>query len=64
MKFFSLDFRNLMSCKNCNGVMLVNLFFKIFFQFSKNRVECPFKIILCIQSFALSIFSLPLLILR
>ena len=32
-----------MSCKNCNGVMLVNIFFKIFSQFFKILVECPFK---------------------
>ena len=31
-----------MSCKNCNGLMLVNLIFKIFL-FFKNRVKCPFK---------------------
>ena len=43
MKFFLLDFPNRMSCKNCNGVMLVNIFFKIFFQFFKIRVECYFK---------------------
>ena len=32
-----------MICKNRNGVMLVNIFFKIFLQFFKIRVECPFK---------------------
>ena len=32
-----------MSCKNRNGVMLVNIFFKIFSQFFKIRAECPFK---------------------
>ena len=32
-----------MSRKNCNGVMLVNTFFKIFSHFFKIRVECPFK---------------------
>ena len=31
-----------MSCQNRNGVMLVNIFFKIFSQFFKIRVECPF----------------------
>ena len=43
MKFFHLDFLNRMSCENRNGVMLVNIFFKIFSQFFKIRVECPFK---------------------
>ena len=43
MKIFHLDFLNRMSCKNRNGVMLVNVFFKIFSQFFKIRVECPFK---------------------
>ena len=42
-KFFLLDFLNRMSCKNRNGVMLVNIFLKIFSQFFKIRVECPFK---------------------
>ena len=36
-----------MSCKNCNGVLLVNIFFKIFLQFFKIRVECPFKGLTC-----------------
>ena len=43
MKFFLLEFLNLMSCKNRNGVMLANIFFMIFFQFFKIRVECPFN---------------------
>ena len=43
MKFFLLDFLNWMSCKNRNGVMLVNIFLKIFSQFFKIRVECPFN---------------------
>ena len=43
MKFFLLDFLNLMSCKNRDGVKLVNIFLKIFSQFFKIRVECPFK---------------------
>ena len=37
------DFLNRMSCKNCNGVMLVNIFLKIFSQVFKFRVECSFK---------------------
>ena len=36
MKFFLLDFLNLMSCKNRDGVKFLTQFFKI-------RVECPFK---------------------
>ena len=44
MKLFLLDFLNRMSCKNRNGVMLVNKFFKIVSQFFKIRVECPFKL--------------------
>ena len=32
-----------MICKNRNGVMLVKIFLKIFLQFFKIRVECPFK---------------------
>ena len=43
MKFFLLDFLKRMSCKNRNGVMLVNIYLKIFFQFLKIRVECPFN---------------------
>ena len=43
MKFFLLDFLYWISCKNRNGVMLVNIFFKIFSQFFKIRVECPFN---------------------
>ena len=43
MNFFLLNFLNLMSCKNRNRVMLVNVFFKIFSQFFKIRVECPFN---------------------
>ena len=43
MKFFLLNFLNVMSCKNRNKVMLVNIFFKIFFQFFKIWVTCPFK---------------------
>ena len=43
MKFFPLDFLNLMSCKNRNGVMVVNIFLKIFSQFFKIWVECHFK---------------------
>ena len=35
---------NLVDCKNCKGVMLVNLFCKIFSAFSKNRIECPLSI--------------------
>ena len=30
-----------MSSKSRNGVMLLNIFFKIFLQFFKIRVECP-----------------------
>ena len=44
MKFFPLDFLNRMNCKNRNGVMLVNIFLKIFSQFFKIWVECPFKL--------------------
>ena len=43
MKFFLLEFLKLMSCKNRNGVMLANIFFIIFSQFFKIRVECPFN---------------------
>ena len=43
MKFFLLDFLNRISCKKRNGVMLVNIFFKIFSQSFKIWVECPFK---------------------
>ena len=43
-KIFLLDFLNRVSCKNRNGVMLVNILFKIFSQFFKIRVECPFKL--------------------
>ena len=32
-----------MNSKNCNGFVLVNIFFKIFSRFFKIRVECPFK---------------------
>ena len=42
MKFFHLDFLNRMSCKNRNGVMLVNIFLKIFWQFFE-KIECSFK---------------------
>ena len=34
-----------MSRKNRNEVMLVNIFFKIFSQFFKIRVEFPFKVL-------------------
>ena len=44
MKFFPFGFLNLVSCKNGNGVMLINLDFKTFPPFFKNRVECPFKL--------------------
>ena len=43
MKFFSLDFLNLMSCKNRNGVMVVKLFFKICSPFSKIGLNGLFK---------------------
>ena len=43
MKFFLLNFLNLMSCEKRNRVILVNIFFKIFSQFFKIRVECPFN---------------------
>ena len=43
MKFFLSDFLNRMSSKNRNGVMLINKFLKIFSQFFKIWVECPFK---------------------
>ena len=43
MKFFLLNFLNLMSCMNRIGLMLVNIFFKIFALFFKIRVECSFK---------------------
>ena len=33
-----------MSTKNRKGVMLVNIFFQIFFQVFKIRVECSFKV--------------------
>ena len=46
MKFFLLNILNLMSCKNRNGVVLVNIFFKIFSQFFKIRVQCPFNVLL------------------
>ena len=42
-EIFLLDFLNWMSGKNRNGVMLVNIVFKIFSQFFKIRVECPFN---------------------
>ena len=35
MKFFLLDFLNLMSCKNRNEVMLVKIFLRFFLTFSK-----------------------------
>ena len=44
MKFFLLDFLNRMGCKNRNWVMLVNIFLKIFSQFFKIQVECPFNL--------------------
>ena len=43
MKIFPLDFLNRMSCKNRNGVMLVNEFFKIFSQFFKIRLKYHLK---------------------
>ena len=42
-EIFLLDFINRMSCKNRDGVMLVNMFFKIFSQFFKIRIECSVK---------------------
>ena len=44
MRFFLVNFLNLTSCKNCNGVRLVNIFSKIFSQFFKLRVECPINV--------------------
>ena len=43
--FFFIDFPNRMNCKNRNGVMLVNIFLKIFSQFFKIWVECLFNAI-------------------
>ena len=42
-EIFLLNFLNLI-CKNRNGVMVVNIFLKIFSQFFKIRVESPFKV--------------------
>ena len=45
MKFFLLNFLNLMSCKNRNRVKLVNILLKIFSQLFKIRVECLFNLL-------------------
>ena len=43
MKFFRSDFLIMMSCKNCNWVMLVKLFFKFFHHFSKISLNAFLK---------------------
>ena len=57
MKFFLLDFFYRMNCKNHNGAMLENIFYEIFSQFFKIRVECPFKLRIFIVTTLVNCFA-------